>query len=90
MFFFIQKLFKEDEGTYQCIVSNMAGRLESVTAKLHVRRKYYTHLFCVMHPTTYVMDALSKREGLSNVDICRNFFADFTYTQDGPLIKKFL
>ena len=49
---FIQKLFKEDEGTYQCIVSNMAGRLESVTAKLHVRRKYYTHhLFWVMHPT---------------------------------------
>ena len=36
---FIQKLFKEDEGQYQCIVSNMAGRRESTTAKLHVRRK---------------------------------------------------
>ena len=38
----IQRLFKEDEGHYQCIVSNMAGSRESSMAKLHVRRKYYS------------------------------------------------
>lgn len=37
----IQRLFKEDEGKYQCIVSNMAGSRESNIAKLHVRRKTY-------------------------------------------------
>ena len=36
----IQKLFKEDEGLYQCIISNMAGRRESKTATLHVRREF--------------------------------------------------
>ena len=36
----IQRLFKEDEGQYQCIISNMAGRRESSLARLHVRRKW--------------------------------------------------
>lgn len=39
----IQRLFKEDEGKYQCIVSNMAGSRESNIAKLHVRRKKLTY-----------------------------------------------
>ena len=37
----IQKLFKEDEGRYQCIVSNMAGTRDSTVARLHVRRKIF-------------------------------------------------
>ena len=37
----IQKLFKEDEGRYQCIVSNMSGTRESAVARLHVRRKIF-------------------------------------------------
>ena len=41
----IQRLFKEDEGHYQCIVSNMAGSRDSSVAKLHVRRKFYTHIY---------------------------------------------
>ena len=41
----IQKLFKEDEGRYQCIVSNMAGTRESAVARLHVRRKIFIKLF---------------------------------------------
>ena len=45
----IQRLFKEDEGHYQCIVSNMAGSRESSMAKLHVRRKCYSqaHFFLI-------------------------------------------
>ena len=35
----IQRVYKEDEGKYQCIVSNMAGSRESNSARLHVRRK---------------------------------------------------
>ena len=43
----IQRLFKEDEGHYQCIVSNMAGSRDSSVAKLHVRRKFYAHIYLV-------------------------------------------
>ena len=43
----IQRLFKEDEGHYQCIVSNMAGSREFSMAKLHVRRKCYSQALII-------------------------------------------
>ena len=74
----IKKLFKEDEGRYQCIISNMAGTRDSTVARLHVRRKIFPHILLDIprkFPFGAIIDAVLRYFALICICATIAFFA---------------